>query len=614
MFEHCSFQKHVCGTFKSHKNRKHNPYSLQDFRAGVVRESSTQNFSDEFNDDELPAEEGNEDISGSVEIVTEGQDLSKTIELQFTSILLKLENYFHVPSNAIDELVTDLQYLISSASVSLSAQVTLDTFQKHDLYVDQLVIKELISSLSLCNPLLKATAKDGPLATAFKCIKYYRENFEIIDPIEIILQSEKKNRSFQHIPILKSLQQLLSQKDILNKVVNCHTGQQIINDAPYRSFKDGQHFKDNESLSGTDLRVYLCLYIDDFELCNPLGTSCKKHKIFAVYCILGNLLPGSCSSLSSIQLALLCKNDDVKAFGYQKIFEPLVNDLITLEQQGMFVNHLETFVRGTVQYVVADSLGAHALAGFVENFSGEYSCRFCTATCTDIQSKEVRDGVFSLRSEEQHKVHVSDACEKGEACYGVKNACPLSENLSYFKVTAGFPPDVAHDLLEGILPVELAGCFEIFIKKKYFMFDKLNELIQEFPFKWGDKTNHPHVLPFTFEKKKSIGGNAHENWCLLRLVPLIVGKLIPQDEPAWELILLLKDNVELVVCPVHTSVSVAYLESKIAQHRHLFQVLFPERKLLPKHNFLENYPAMINLFGPPVLFWTMSFEAKQSFF
>lgn len=366
--------------------------------------------------------------------------------------------------------------------------------------------------------------------------------------------------------------------------------------------------------SETELRLFLCLYIDDFELCNPLGTSRKKHKICAVYWILGNLPPGSSSSLSSINLALLCKSDDVKAFGYQKILEPLVSDLITLEQQGVFVSHLDTFVRGTVQCVVADNLGAHALAGFVGSFSGEYICRFCTARRTDIQTKEVRDGVFPLRSEEQHCVHVAGAFEKGEPCCGVKRACPLSENLSHFKVTTGFPPDVAHDLLEGIVPFELAACFEILIKKKYFTFDQLNKLIQEFPFKWGDKTNRPHVLSATFVKKKTIGGNAHENWCLLRLIPLIVGKLVPQEEPAWEVILLLKDILELAVCPVHTGESIAYLECKISEHRSRFQALFPERKLLPKHHYLEHYPAMIHLFGPLVLFWTMRFEAKHSFF
>ncbi len=78
------------GTFKYHKNRKHSSYSLQDFKPGVVRESGTQ----ELIEDPLPAEKEDVDVSGSVEMVTEGQDLSKTIELKFASILLKLENYF----------------------------------------------------------------------------------------------------------------------------------------------------------------------------------------------------------------------------------------------------------------------------------------------------------------------------------------------------------------------------------------------------------------------------------------------------------------------------------------------------------------------------------------
>lgn len=133
---------------------------------------------------------------------------------------------------------------------------------------------------------------------------------------------------------------------------------------------------------------------------------------------------------------------------------------------------------------------------------------------------------------------------------------------------------------EGIVTVELAECFGLLLAKKYFTFDALNELIRSFPYKWGDKTNHPHLLPRAFQsKKKNIRGNSHENWCLLRLIPLIFGKLIPEDEPAWQLILDLKDIVDLVVCPVHTNESIAYLETKISEHRYSYCTLFPERKL-----------------------------------
>lgn len=81
--------------------------------------------------------------------------------------------------------------------------------------------------------------------------------------------------------------------------------------------------------------------------------------------------------------------------------------------------------------------------------------------------------------------------------------------------------------------------------------------IKSFPYKWGDQTNRPHLLP---PVKLNFGGNSRENLSLLRLIPLIVGKLIREDEPVWHLILDLKDIVGLVVCPVHTNDSVAYLE------------------------------------------------------
>lgn len=89
---------------------------------------------------------------------------------------------------------------------------------------------------------------------------------------------------------------------------------------------------------------------------------------------------------------------------------------------------------------------------------------------------------------------------------------------------------------------------------------------------------------------------------------------MPEGEPAWQVLMDLKDIVELVVSPVHTDESISYPEMKISEHRQRHQELFPNVKLLPKHHFLEHYPEMVKSFGPLVSLWTMCSEAKHSFF
>lgn len=158
-----------------------------------------------------------------------------------------------------------------------------------------------------------------------------------------------------------------------------------------------------------------------------------------MYWILGNIPAQSQSALTSINLAVLCKAVDTKTFGYQKVLEPLLTDLRTLERDGLFVPGLGKVVKGTVMCVVADNLGAHSVAGFVESFSGCYACRFCLAQRSEYQSREVRSVFFQQRTEEQHAVHVQTALSSlnNSPCYGVKNQCALSEKLEHFHVTSG---------------------------------------------------------------------------------------------------------------------------------------------------------------------------------
>ena len=103
----------------------------------------------------------------------------------------------------------------------------------------------------------------------------------------------------------------------------------------------------------------------------PLGTSRKKHKITAVYVELAKVPPELQSSLTSIHLAILSNPNDVQTCGYGKVLEPLLKDLVTLEQEGVF--SLGKNIKGNVHCVAADILGPHSvglLCGLLEGFSG----------------------------------------------------------------------------------------------------------------------------------------------------------------------------------------------------------------------------------------------------
>jgi len=332
--------------------------------------------------------------------------------------------------------------------------------------------------------------------------------------------------------------------------------------------------------------------------------------------VLANIPVKYRSTLRSIQLGLLCNAGTVKEYGYEKVMQPLVKDLVHLEQSGLFIDQLGSTVKGTVLYVSADNLGAHSMAGFLEGFTAERFCRFCMSTRTEAQHTDVGCQNFEPRTKDSHNRHVEEVKQDPSLSklYGVKGSCPLTDTLQHFHAVTGYPPDILHDLLEGIVPAELCLCLSKLIDKKYISLESVNHAVKTFAYTFSDKTNRPQPIPKAFATKRTIGGNGHENWTLLRLLPLLIGDDIPEGDSSWEILMLLKDIVELAVASKHTEESIDFLRSKIKEHRELLQSTFPGFTLKPKHHFVEHYPQMIKAFGPLSDVWTMRFEGKHKFF
>jgi len=56
----------------------------------------------------------------------------------------------------------------------------------------------------------------------------------------------------------------------------------------YQTQVDGVYFRENGLLTSDEFTIAIGLYIDDFEVANPLWTSKKKHKMCAVYWVIAS--------------------------------------------------------------------------------------------------------------------------------------------------------------------------------------------------------------------------------------------------------------------------------------------------------------------------------------
>lgn len=97
--------------------------------------------------------------------------------------------------------------------------------------------------------------------------------------------------------------------------------------------------------------------------------------------------------------------------------------------------------------------------------------RFFIATSEQFQATEVWERQLAPWTKARQDLHVKNGQESDTLIrvFGAKGSCVLHESLNDFDSVTGFPPDILHDLLEGIVPVELSLCIKEVIRLKYLM-------------------------------------------------------------------------------------------------------------------------------------------------
>lgn len=175
----------------------------------------------------------------------------------------------------------------------------------------------------------------------------------------------------------------------------------------------------------------------------------------------------------------------------------------------------------------------------------------------------------------QHHLNMLNAELPTASLYGVKEVCPLLA-LQGFDPTQHLPPDLMHDLHEGIIPFTLKYIISSLISQGFFSLEHLNNLIVEWKYDPCDSKNKPEKLSKLFlSGKATIKGSATQIFALFRHLSLFVGNCVPVGNQVWQLYLLLREIMDIIMSHKIPVSHIAYLQRKIHLFCLEFKALFP---------------------------------------
>ncbi|XP_064468471.1 uncharacterized protein LOC135379153 [Ornithodoros turicata] len=380
---------------------------------------------------------------------------------EFAMLLLKWKEAKKLPESTLNEIANDMFNFFNDCGPQL--------FSAQGSDVEPSVNSEM-----------------GQLLTKKGRERFWTGALPYVEPVTVTLNEAGEARvSFQYVPILEVLRHYVEWLD------NSFTSDPCRFADTLSSVFDASAFASHEYFCGDREKLCIQLYTDEFEVCNPIGAQRQKHKLMAVYYTLLNVPSRLRAQLSHIHLALLCKEKHIQKYGFDRVLERLHQDIAHLETEGITVHN--KMITGSVFCLSGDNLSSHRIGGFKASFNHGHICRFCMALHHEIRTKH-KEQDFVLRTPALHKFHL-DMLRGGVATlplYGLK--APSAVHTKGFHPTEHLPPDVMHDLHEGVIPFVLRHFIRYFISQRLFSLDVLNERILNFAYDQCDKKNKPEPI------------------------------------------------------------------------------------------------------------------------
>ena len=448
----------------------------------------------------------------------------------------------------------------------------------------------------------------------YKFCQYVQSELPYVEP-QTIAVGEDETDTYQYISLLNQIKQLVQLESLKSYVFERpeqNVNQEVNGQRFYIDVFDGSV----HPLKQKD-EIYLSLSYDDFEVANPLGSAATVHKLAALHFSVLNAPVEARSKQNTLFPLILSRTSILKQVGWNVLLRPLIRDLHQLLTEGIevFIDETPKKVTGKLLFICGDNLAVHSIAGFTESFSKSLCCRYCVASPEEWQS-QFTESNFTLRDENLYQAQLRQVLDSRQdrkviSETGIKAGCAFSE-LPEFRVTEKFPPDLAHDILGGVVPCVISLVLTTLIKQKFISLDIVNDRIKSFPWNWvGDRPKD--IRTVSGSSKVRIRQSASQTWTLLRYIPLLVGDLIPADSVEWQLITELCDIVENLFSLRFCEGDLVFLDQKISAWLHALKVVHPEFRIKPKFHYMIHYVSQIRRHGPLRNCWTLRYESKYGF-
>lgn len=596
--------------------------SLQSFKKHLqLKHSSNSQISDSVNDHyvaknkfELPDDNNSPDQSdfNFVHKKDDFVDYLKLMKEQATIFVSRMYAIESLPRNMVQLIIEEFLIFMDSGFIDLLKNLLINKLEEFSCSQD--FIGQIVSMFNkLQNPF-------EHMSTEYLRFKEFEYLNTLIRPVQYAIGQRNDsycsktgvslktvNVNVETIPLKPVLKKLFSLPGLLdtvnNYIVSLKTEQSCSN------FMQCDLWKDKLKIfKACDTVLPIFIYYDDYETCNPLGSHSGIYKLGAVYASFPFLPPQFRSTLDNIMLVSLFHSDDRKNFGNKNVFASVINELTSLEKEGIDIhkdgkNIKIYFVLGLI---IGDNLGLNAALGFVESFSSNYFCRFCLLNKEETEHV-CSDATAPLRNQLNYADHVNMG---NPSLTGVKEVCVFN-NIPSFHVTQNYSVDLMHDILEGVCHYDMIEILDHFIfRRKYFSLETLNFKMSVFDYSSVDLRNKPPLISENFRKKGKLSMSASEMLCFVKFFALLVGEYVPFDDPVWQLYINLREILDIVLAYSVSSEVANLLDVLITEHNNQYIALF-NKTLKPKFHILTHYPRIMKYVGPLRHIWSMRFESKH---